>query len=437
MIYIYVLSAVVAVIIIIYIYIRLSYGFWYYQPVFHLYDLKYYLFPCGIIQHENPEKNRYTNLINVYTSTSMNERKTKHFVFFIRKHFLKNQNNVFLPKKINIEPYFAGHNHPCFYSFYVEDQHFYIQPDVITNKTTIDTNTIKNKNNDEQKLSRHSDTDIGIIKEKKIIGVMTTRPLHVSIYKNKAHKKEDAVFYVYYVDYLCVDKYERKKGIAPQIIQTHHYRQRRGNPNIQVSLFKREGTLTGIVPLCVYSTFAFSCENWIHPDSLHPPFSLIECGGQNLNYLLDFMKINMSELFDICITPELYNVLELLKTNNIFIYYLLETQQDGSSEIMSAYFFRRTCVSLDKGKECISCFASISTAKLRSSIFHTGFLNSLYLVKKKVNCQILCIENISHNHVLIREIQKHYKEMIVSPTAYFFYNFAYPTFNSNKCFLLC
>jgi len=434
MIYIYVLSAVIAVTIIIYIYIRLSYGFWYYQPVFHLYDFKYYLFPCGIIQREVPEKNRYTNLINVYTSTSMNERKIKHFVSFIRKHFLKNENNVFLPKKINIEPYFTGHNHPCFYSFYVEDQHFYIQPDIIKNTT-------KRKNNEDNKMDvesvvgKHTDTDI--IKEKKIIGVMTTRPLHVSIYKNNAHNKEDAVFYVYYVDYLCVDKYERKKGIAPQIIQTHHYNQRRGNPKIQVSLFKREGNLTGIVPLCVYSTFAFSCENWIHPDSLYPPFSLIECGGQNLNYLLDFMKTNMSVLFDICITPELYNVLELLKTGNIFIYYLLETQEDGTNEIVSAYFFRRTCVSLDKGKECLSCFASIFSTKLRASLFHNGFLNSLYLLKKKVTCQILCVENISHNDMLIREIQKYSKEIVVSPTAYFFYNFAYSTFNPNKCFIIC
>ena len=29
--------------IICYIYVRLKYGFWYYQPVFHIYDFKYYI----------------------------------------------------------------------------------------------------------------------------------------------------------------------------------------------------------------------------------------------------------------------------------------------------------------------------------------------------------------------------------------------------------
>jgi hypothetical protein len=37
------------------------------QPVFHIYDLHYYLFPCGIINYELPEKNQYTNFKDIET----------------------------------------------------------------------------------------------------------------------------------------------------------------------------------------------------------------------------------------------------------------------------------------------------------------------------------------------------------------------------------
>ena len=66
-------------------------------------------------------------------------------------------------------------------------------------------------------------------------------------------------FKAFYVDNLCVHKDMRNKGIAPKIIQTHEYIQRHKNKNICVSLFKREGNLTGIVPLTIYTTYQFIC----------------------------------------------------------------------------------------------------------------------------------------------------------------------------------
>ena len=48
-------------------------------------------------------------------------KKTK-FVHFICLHYLKNKENVFSPKKENIEPYFHGHNTKSFVTFYNEDQ---------------------------------------------------------------------------------------------------------------------------------------------------------------------------------------------------------------------------------------------------------------------------------------------------------------------------
>lgn len=188
---------------IIYIYIRLKYGFWAIQPVFHIYDLMYILKPPGIINHGLPEKNKYTNFKNIETIMfqEVSELKQLRMVNFIKTNYLQNKENVFSPQSENIIPYFKGHNTKSFISFY--------------NENIMMMDSKKNT----------------LVEDKKIIGIMSTRPIHVFI----NNKDKDAKFDAYYVDYLCVDKMYRKKGIAPQIIQTHEYNQRHLNKNIVVS----------------------------------------------------------------------------------------------------------------------------------------------------------------------------------------------------------
>ena len=38
---------------------KLKYQFWSKQPVFHIHNIKYWLFPVGIIQHNKPEKDKF------------------------------------------------------------------------------------------------------------------------------------------------------------------------------------------------------------------------------------------------------------------------------------------------------------------------------------------------------------------------------------------
>jgi hypothetical protein len=258
---------------------------------------------------------------------------------------------------------------------------------------------------------------------------MTSKPVYVKI----NNKSSDANFYAYYVDYLCVDKEYRKKGIAPEIIQTHHYNQRQLNSKIAVSIFKREGELTGIVPICIFSTYAFSVKFFNVPSLLPPTYSIIECNAKNLQYLETFLKEKM-ENFDIVITTSYFNMLDLIKSGNIFIYFIMI-----DDEICSAYFFRKTCVFVDKNSEALTCFASVNDFDRNSNkIFVDGYKNSLYKIiekHKEFSCAVL--ENTSHNDILIQDILLETRPFIISPTAYFFYNFAYPSFKSSKCFIFC
>jgi len=386
------------IIFIIYIFIRLKYGFWVMQPVFHVYDLKYYLHAPGIINDSLPLKNKYTNFKNIDTivfSELSSVQKTR-FVNLIKTNYLQNKDNIFIPKTENIFPYFTGHNDKSVVSFYYED-------------------------------NRMIDLKKGtIVVDREIIGTITSRPLTIIINNDKYNK--DTKFSVYYVDYLCVDKLHRKKGIAPQIIQTHYYNQRYINKNIVVSLFKREDELTGIVPLCVYTTYGFSVDKWFKPPDLSGEYKLLEINAQNFRFLYDFIILNNNK-FDIVIIPEVTNILELIKTKNIFIYAVL-----CDEKIICCYFYRKSCVQIEKNIEVLSCFASI--CECEDDIFIHGFKISFWKIAAENFFGFAAIENISHNSIIINNIMLKTKPLIKSPTAYFFYNFAYPTFKSDKCLII-
>jgi hypothetical protein len=424
------LASIIALLIVFMIYVKIKYRFWSIQPVFHFYDVYYWFFSVGIIRHHLPEKNKFCNFENIETKMiqKVKDYQFSKFLNIIRGHFLRNDDNEFLPQLDNIMPYFAGHNSPCFFSFYWEKILLQESPLHGSNDVEGGTNTIE---------------------DKKLIGCMTSRPLHIRI--NNGNK--NAFFDAYYVDYLCVDKNERKKGVAPQIIQTHEYNQCHLNDKIQVSLFKREDQLTGIVPLTAYSTYGFSMRNWNALTDLPANVTLIECNPQNLYYLHDFVKRQCeSSAFDIYIIPEFTNVAELIKTQNIYIYMIL-----NGDDVMAAYFFRKSCVFIRKGEQALTCFASINGG-LKNDLFVHGYKAALLKIRNRVETvesyaneknkkkkksvtfqthyNFAVVENISHNDAIIKNLVLKTHPEIISPTAYFFYNFAYSTFRPRRVFIL-
>jgi len=392
----YILFFSCVIIFIVFIYIRIKFGFWVNQPVFHVYDFSYMINPPGIINENLPGKNKYTNFKNIDTIvySDVSDLMFNRFLNLIKLNYLRNKDNIFSPKSENIKPYFFGHNDKSFVSFY-------------------------NENNFMIDLKKGT-----TISDKLIIGAMTSRPVNVII--NNGDKNSN--FPAYYVDYLCVDKLYRKKGIAPQIIQTHHYNQRHINKKIAVSIFKREDDLTGIVPLCVYSTYGFNVSKWTKPNNLDAMYNVIEVNMQNIHFLLDFIKIN-NDKFDIIINSSVSNIIELIKTKNIFVYVIIIDNQ-----IICAYFFRKSCVQIEKGIEVLSCFASIQ--KCDDNIFIQGFKISFWKIAAENYFGFAAIENISNNNIIINNLILKTTPIIISPTAYFFYNFAYPTFKSDKVLII-
>lgn len=401
----YIILLILAAIAGVFIYIRFKYQFWCMQPVFHVYDFYYYLFPPGIILQDLPEKNRYCNFdnIKVEDTTKLEDYKWKQVTRFIQKHYLKNKDIYFLPKKEDIICYFTGHNHTCLLTTYEEKNNI------------IDTKSQQ------------------LVQKEELTSVMTSRPLHVMINNKTTTNVYD--FYVYYVDLLCVDKSKRNKGIAPQVIQTHEYQQRRMNKNILISLFKREGELTGIVPLCVYNTYCFELEPWPIAHELPKPFSIVEIGEKNLYHAINFINENMHH-FEISIMPDVGNLTELIKSKNLHIFIMVEDYTT-----LAVYIFKQNHTFSKKSDnievESLTSILSINQCP-DTDLFVNGFKKAIDILRKKGTTKYgyCCIENISNNDIILTNIQSYFEPESESPTAYFFYNFAYKTFNPNMVCLI-
>ncbi len=376
-------------------YIRIKYPFWAIQPVFHYYDVHYWFKDIGVIEPGLPSKNKfYNSKINTCLIQDVPKYKLDEILRLIQSNYIlnkHNKHNKFIPTLETLLPYFNSHNDPCFCSI--------IHDSVLLQ---------------ENKTNRVIDVD-------KIIGVITSRPLHVDIIK------QNIQFYVYYIDYLCVDKSYRKQGIAPQLIQSHEYNQRHNTHHIKVSLFKREDELTGIIPVCAYDTYGFSSESWNITGSM----PILKGDKQNIHSLYDFIQTNRSQ-FDLTILPEMSNLLELILTGNVMIYMLMNLEM---ATIQCVYFFRKSCTFITESTEVLCCFACINGSASHDK-FINGFKTSVCAIKSdfpEYNC--VSIEKISHSEDIINDLIKKTAPQI-SKTAYFFYNFAYHSFDAKKVFII-
>ena len=396
----YILGFIILLILLFFIYVRLKYKFWALQPVFHFYDIHYWLLNIGVIRKELPEKNRYVNLNKIKTLDfdKMDELTKKQIITLIRLNYFRNNENKYEPKEENIVPYFVGHSVKTFWSYFSE-------PELL-----IDNKTGKT------------------IEENNIIGVITSRPLHVKI--NSVRK--DSEFDVYYVDYLCVNKNWRKKNIGPQLIQTHEYNQSLKNRQICVSLFKREEELTGIIPLTVYKTYCFAIKKMYFENQLSGKYTLLTGDNQNIYYFYNFLNETKNK-WSIMIYPEISNIIELVTTKNLFIKMLVI-----NGNIEAVYIFRKLCLFIERDEEALSCIGTIYNKDvITREEFILGFkLSLLTIINDNNNFYYITIEDISDNTSIINDICLKTQPIVISPMAYFFYNFAYSPFKSEKCLII-
>ena len=134
---------IIVILLILKIYVKVKHQFWSIQPVFHIYNLKNWVFPEGIIEKSLPTPNKFCDFLSTYTVTmeqqdnekennekesnekESNEKESKYvrknkeiifspeleknFVQLIKKHYLQTKNVSYSPESENIIPYFKYH----------------------------------------------------------------------------------------------------------------------------------------------------------------------------------------------------------------------------------------------------------------------------------------------------------------------------------------
>lgn len=355
-----------------FIYLKWKHPFWFIQPVYHRFNIFYWGGRPREIRKDLPEKNKYYNSEIKFMKEKINWEDITNFVC---SHFLKNDSNIYNPTVNEIEPYFKSHNFPSFVSLYFEPVHTF-----------------------------QSTTE-------KIIGMITSRPLYI---KNLSKT-------VYYVDFLCIDKEQRKKGLASQLIQTHDYHQSH-NSKTQISLFRREGTVPYIVPLVRFKCTVFSMHFWI--EAKHPPkYKIIKVTSLTMHILYDFIQKQTCEMF---IYNDIANLQELVKTNNVMIYLCLENDL-----VVSCYFFRKSCTVFEN-KEILILYAS-----LKGNDFIDLFKCSLtYLMKTEKKFAYLCIEELGDNIIISENLKIKTTPIETINCGYYFYNFIHKQVKPKNFFML-
>jgi GNAT superfamily N-acetyltransferase len=298
---------------------------------------------------------------------------------------------VYNPSKSNIIDYMKGSNHESYITLYQEPRLLFQKGEVISSVNNI-------------------------------VGVISARCLNICL-KGKFN------FQLYYVDNLCVHPEYRGKGIAAEIIQTHYYNLRKNNSKINACLFKREDKLTAIVPLATYNTYCYDISGLIFPDdkSIHASIKVIEIGIQQLPLLVEFIN-TLKGHFDCVILPDLTNLANMIKTDNIIIYGVIT-----NAKLLSIYVFRNTQLYYNS-RRSIECILTLYD--YNKEIFITGFNIALGKLKNRFKNDIIMIEDNSHSNRLIDNFKiLNVLPLFHSPTAFFLYNYACYSVN-NRSFLI-
>lgn len=381
--------------IILFILYRTKSPFWKLQPVYHLYNPLNYLHGKPYIINNDPiEKNKYFNKMIECKPYSKIDNNTKTSILsLINKHFLNTEDVHYSPSIDELFEYFESQNSPSYISLY----------------------TIEEKLVEEEK--QHFTTD------DKLVGVISSRRLNIEFTKSKS-----ATIPIYYVDHLCVHSKYRNQKIAPQLIQNHERLRRQLAPKIKISLFRRDVTLTSIMPFTIFDCHVFDTTYWTYPPKTPGFFNVSEVDESNIHMLYESIS-TLKNAFECIITPDITHIINLVKHKLVHIYVA-----QIKNEILGVYFFRNSSTYF-KGKNAGECFGSMFNKKYHMTDLITGFQHASFECAKTYKYRNMLYDDTSHNKAYINHLLKHQAENYKFQCAYYFYNFLIHPKQSSEVFI--
>lgn len=409
----YIGLVIICLFFILFVYSKLRYPFWNLQPAFHTYDFwRYFIRTPFVIQPGFPTKTKYVDTkVRTCVFLDSSEIDLSKMANLLQCYYVSSDKVITLTDASNIYIELTGQSHPSFLSFYEEDQY---QNKEGSNSTEI--------------------IDNQIVIHREPLGCMTSRAIRLFMWdkQNEIHS-----YYAYYWDHICFHRDFQDKHLTRNLIQSHERYQRIYNPDIPISLFKKEIHLCeGIVPVVKYSIYTFPLHR-VKAPPLPEYFYITRIVQENADLLSDLLygMVHQETLsqkhsdFRFCVFPE-HSVLDnLIKHNHLYVYVLRKHKHP-----YAYFFFRNTRTSYDTVEEgnVLECIGSIMNmqgiVQETQSTFFAAFLGALHNIQQNISIsyKFLVINQISHNHVLLERWTWKYTPIFTNDAAYYLYNAVCP-----------
>ena len=105
----------------------------------------------------------------------------------------------------------------------------------------------------------------------------------------------------------------------------------------------------------------------------------------------------------------------------------------GEDRISALYFFRDGATTM-KGNRVVEFISSVDLGCENSDEFVFGFLKAYSVLK--IEFPTVSIDCVSHNKVVVDYLVGRYDPVARTKSAFYVYNYSYPTGTDNDCFIL-
>jgi hypothetical protein len=377
--------------------IKICYPFWNLQPVFHTYDYWRYFYrePFFVYPHQ-PIKTKFCDFSKIETIPYLETSNQQHadITDLLQCYSIGSERILYTFTKEDLHAYFVGHTEPAYISIY-QETHYH------------------------EKV----DPSYQILPLCKPLGTIASRPVLFYYGSYLRPKKHPA----YFMDFLCVKRDRDVKKINRSLLSTHEYNQRKKNPNISISIVKKEiDLLEGVVPFVSYQNHLFYLRPVQVPKLPESFHTLQITKSSSLDVVADFLYTNPENMllkFQSITLPDISSLASLLERELLYIFCLR-----NRDKIYGMYFLKDLkCQYDDIDGSTLQCIACVMTEN-QPDLFFLGFLHSLRnLLKKKPIYKMLFLDETSDTSIVLKYWRTKHTPIFSNPTAYYLYNFIYPS----------
>ncbi len=381
------LNIVIFVIIVYFLivgYVKLNYPFWSRQPVFHIFNLRDWIFPRGIFKDDINKLRFYDEDIELLTFNQYTSEEKEKVLDFMTKNY--SILNDFL------------HNN-------IKDKHH----ENYSKKQSQILSCIINH----QSLVFFSQK----VFQKTILGLLVSIPINV--------KLDDTKININYYKYNIINEKHKKKNYDKYLIYNNQYNINEKNykNSYKSGMFKTNKKIDIIVPFTTYNGFLFNNYNWQPCYTFDAPnLNIIFIDNSNLNIFYDIFH-SSCENSSYYFTPNFTSISEMVEKYNWKITALMI-----DNKLLAYYIFENLFLDYNENndkKNVVRNIINYYEKSLKREIYLLGFMISLSLLSKDLKNEYFLIDYVGDNTTIIDSLLEKYKPVKEYENYIYLYNFSY------------